>query len=111
MNHRPKLDLSLYLVIDPTVARTRSVEVVLEEAVTGGVTLVQLREKECSNKEFLNLAHRVARILRIHKISFIINDRVDIALKAGAQGVHLGQTDLHWSEARNILGPDAVIGV
>lgn len=91
--------------------RGRSPSAVLEEAIRGGVTLVQLREKSCSDEEFLALACAMKAILSAHRIPLIINDRVDIALAAGADGVHLGQSDMHWTEARRLLGEHAIIGL
>ncbi len=108
---RASLDVSLYLVLDPTMIRHRSVELILEEAVRGGITLVQVREKECGQEEFLSLAHKCASILSQFKIPLILNDRVDLVTEVGAQGVHLGQSDLPYQEARKILGAEAIIGL
>lgn len=104
-------DPSLYLVLDPGFTRRRPVEDILSEAIRGGVTLVQIREKNCSREEFLTLATKAAPILRAAGVPLIVNDRVDVALKVQADGVHLGQSDLHWTEARRVLGPQAIIGV
>jgi len=106
-----KFDPSLYLVLDPGFTRKRSVQDVLREAVEGGVTLVQIREKNCSQQEFLDLAIQVAPLLKAYGIPLIINDRLDVAVRVGAEGVHLGQSDIHWSEARRLLGPQAIIGL
>lgn len=108
---RPPPDLRLYLVMDPTLAPEGEVERLLLDAVRGGVTLVQVREKSCSNAEFIALAQKTARVLRPLGIPLIVNDRVDVALQVGAQGVHVGQSDLHWSEARRLLGEQAIVGV
>lgn len=105
------MDLRLYLVMDPSTAPEQEVERVIREAILGGVTLVQIREKNCSNEEFLRLAIKASLALRQLGVPLIINDRVDVALQVGAQGVHVGQSDLHWSEARRLLGPQAIIGV
>ena len=105
------LDLSLYLVTDPTVMRKRLPEDLLIQAIRGGVSVVQLREKDCSNEEFLILAKKMKAILREKNIPFLINDRVDIAIEVGADGVHVGQNDMHWSEARRQLGKNSIIGV
>ncbi|HEY8279835.1 MAG TPA: thiamine phosphate synthase [Bdellovibrionota bacterium] len=113
MNGSPRtlLDPRLYLVLDPTVMRGKPVEQILEDAVRGGVTVVQVREKHCSNSDFLGLARRAAAVLKRLSIPLILNDRVDAVLELEVQGVHLGQSDLHWSEARRKLGPEAIIGI
>lgn len=97
--------------MDPTVSGDEEVERVIRSAVNGGVTLVQIREKNCSSEEFLRLAYRASKILRHLGIPLIVNDRVDVALQVGAQGVHIGPSDLPWCEARRLLGPEAIIGV
>lgn len=108
---RASCDLRLYLVLDPIVVRGHSIEKLIEEAVAGGVTIVQVREKYCSNEDFLSLAWKASRVLRRLGIPLIINDRVDIAAEVGAQGVHVGQSDLPWQEARRLLGPKAIVGI
>ena len=79
-----RFDLSLYLVTDRSLALNRSLECVVKEAAEGGVTMVQLREKDCSSKEFLNLAIQLKRCLKSFAIPLIINDRLDIALACDA---------------------------
>ncbi|MDK9719142.1 MAG: thiamine phosphate synthase [Trichlorobacter sp.] len=103
--------LLLHLVTDRTLSRGRSLVEVVQEAVAGGVTCVQLREKNCSTREFLDEALLLKELLQPLGLPLIINDRVDIALSVGADGVHLGQTDLPISHARRLLGPDCLIGV
>lgn len=80
-------------------------------AVRGGVTVVQLREKEASTRELIALARRLKAIAAPAGVPLIINDRVDVALAAGADGVHLGQSDMDCRDARALLGPDALIGL
>ena len=106
-----KPDYSLYLCTDSTLMSCKTVEESVEKAVIGGCTVVQLREKNCSSREFYELALRVKKITDSYKIPLIINDRLDICLAADADGVHLGQQDLPCAEARRILGKDKIIGV
>ena len=98
--------LKLYLVTDSGLALGRSVESVVHEAVRGGVTVVQLREKEASSRDFYNTALRVKEILRGTGIPLIINDRLDILLAVDADGLHIP-----YEVARRILGPDKIIGL
>ena len=103
--------LKLYLVTDRDLSLGRSLEDVVSEAVKGGVTIVQLREKEASTGEFVALAHRLMSILKPLGIPLIINDRVDVALAVDADGVHIGQSDMAYADARRLLGPDKIIGL
>ena len=101
----------VYLVTDRPLCLGRSLKSVVTDAVRAGVSCVQLREKTVSTKEFLNLALALKQVLASADIPLIINDRVDIALAAKADGVHLGQTDMPYETARKLLGPKAVIGL
>lgn len=103
--------LRLYLVTDRTLSLGRELEEVVKEAVEGGVTMVQLREKDCPTGEFVALARRVKRALEGYDVPLIINDRVDVALAVGAEGVHIGQSDMSYQDARRLLGPDRIIGL
>lgn len=103
--------LKLYLVTDRELSQVRSLENVVSEAVKGGVTMVQLREKNASTGEFLDLAFRLKNILKPCGVPLIINDRVDIALAADADGLHIGQSDMPYEVARRLLGPDKIIGL
>ena len=105
------IDWGLYLVTDRRLAGPRPLEELVHAALRGGVTAVQLREKECSTREFVELARRVKDILAPAGVPLIINDRVDVALAAGADGVHLGQSDMEYRDARALLGPDAIVGL
>ena len=100
----------LYLITDarPTL---QPFEAFLEAAVAGGVGMVQLRDRELEDGDLLRAAIRGARACARLKIPFIVNDRADIAKASGADGVHLGQTDLPPAAARNILGPGAIVGL
>ncbi|MCC8197565.1 MAG: thiamine phosphate synthase [Tannerellaceae bacterium] len=108
--NRP-FDLSLYLVTDRELALGRPLEQVVEEAVKGGVTLVQLREKQASSKEFYELALLLKKCLAPYRVPLIINDRVDIALACDAEGLHIGQHDLPYPVARKLMGKDKIIGL
>lgn len=103
--------LKLYLVTDRSLSLGRSLEEVVSEAVAGGVTMVQLREKEASTREFIELAKRIKTLLTPLSIPLIINDRVDVALAVDADGVHIGQSDMPYNIARELLGPDKIIGL
>ncbi|MCC8095055.1 MAG: thiamine phosphate synthase [Tannerellaceae bacterium] len=104
-------DLSLYLVTDRELALGRPLEQVVEEAVKGGVTLVQLREKQASSKEFYELALLLKKCLAPYRVPLIINDRVDIALACDAEGLHIGQHDLPYPVARKLMGKHKIIGL
>jgi len=98
-------------VTDRSLARGRSLVDVVRDAVAGGVTCVQLREKDCSTRDFLHEALLLKDILKPVGVPLIINDRVDIALAAGADGVHLGQSDMPIRYARRLGPPEWIIGV
>jgi len=108
---RPKIDLSLYLVTDRDLMTTPTLEEAVEEAISGGVTLVQLREKKASSRDFYELAVRIKAVTDRHEIPLIVNDRADIALGAHAAGVHVGQSDIPAKVAREIIGDDKIVGV
>ena len=103
--------LKLYLVTDRDLSLGRSLEEVVTEAVEGGVTIVQLREKEASTGEFVALARKLMKVLKPLNIPLIINDRVDVALAVDADGVHIGQSDMSYADARRLLGPGKIIGL
>lgn len=105
------IDVSLYLVTDRRLSLNRPLEEVVEQAVRGGVTLVQLREKECSSREFYELALRLKSCLAPYHVPLIINDRIDIALAVDADGLHIGQQDLPYPIARRLLGKEKIIGL
>jgi len=108
---KPDVDYTLYLVTDNELMSTDTVEESVEKAIQGGVTLVQLREKTASAKDFYEVALRVRDICRRYSVPLIINDRVDIALAVDAEGVHVGQEDLPAEAVRNIIGPEKILGV
>ena len=103
-------DFTLYLVTDRRWLGERTLWDGVEEAIRGGATLVQLREKKISSKEYFELAQRVKEVTDRHGIPLIINDRIDIALAIDADGVHLGPEDLPVSIARKLLGNGKIIG-
>ena len=103
--------LKLYLVTDRDLSLGRSLEEVVSEAVSGGVTMVQLREKDAPTGEFIDLAGRLMNMLKPLGIPLIINDRVDVAMAVDADGVHIGQSDMPYEIARKLLGPDKIIGL
>lgn len=104
-------DLRLYAVTDRRALPAGvTLPQAVEAALDGGVTCLQLREKEASAGEILALARTLLPLCRARRVPLLINDRVDIALAAGADGVHLGQDDLPLPEARALLGPDRILG-
>lgn len=104
-------DLGLYLVTDRSLSLGRPIKEIIEQAVKGGVTMVQLREKECSSREFYNIAIELKQCLKPYNIPLIINDRLDIALACDAEGLHIGQSDIPYPIARKILGKNKIIGL
>ncbi|MDR0846767.1 MAG: thiamine phosphate synthase [Lactobacillales bacterium] len=105
------LDLSLYLVTDSYDYTNEEFLWYVEEAIKGGVTLVQLREKFKSGREIYDLARATCELCHRYNVPFLVDDRVDIALAVGADGVHVGQTDLPAAEVRKLIGPDKILGV
>ncbi len=105
------VDYSLYLVADADYAADRDLVPLVEAAVRGGVTVVQLRGKSLLHADFLALARRIVPVLKRHRVPLIINDMAEIALSCGAAGLHLGQDDLPLAVARKILADDMIIGV
>lgn len=103
--------LELYLVTDRSLSLGRSLTEIVAEAVQGGVTMVQLREKECNTQEFIELGQAIKTILRPAGIPLIINDRADIVQVIGADGLHIGQQDMSYADARHLLGSEAIIGL
>lgn len=108
---KPDIDYTLYLVTDEELMSTSTIEECVEKAVAGGCTLVQLREKIQSSRCFYETAKKVRAITARSGVPLIINDRADIALAVNADGVHIGQDDLPVGAAREIVGPDRIIGV
>ena len=105
------IDYSLYLVTDQRLSLGRGLIDVAMEAVAGGVNIVQIREKDCDTRDFFQLALAMKKALSKTGVPLIINDRVDVAIAAGAHGVHVGQTDLPCRVVREMMGPDKILGV
>ena len=106
-----KEKLKLYLVTDRGLSLGRPLEEIVSEAVAGGVTMVQLREKDAATGEFVELGRRLMSLLKPLGVPLIINDRVDVALAVDADGVHIGQSDMSYADARRLLGPEKIIGL
>lgn len=105
-----EMDTTLYFITDSTGYEKEEFLKRVEAALQGGVTLVQLREKERTTREYLELAQEVHVLTQKYGVPLIIDDRLDVALAAGVEGVHLGQSDLPVDKARKILGEDFIIG-
>lgn len=104
------LDTSLYFITDSTGLSEEEFLRRTEEALRGGVTLLQLREKDRTTREYLSLAEKVHELTRRYGVPLLIDDRLDVAMAMDAEGVHLGQSDLPIHMARRILGPDKIVG-
>jgi len=106
-----KVDLRVYALVDPERAAGRSLADLAGLLAAGGATLVQLRDKLRDTRPMIEDARAVAAALAPHNVPLLINDRVDVALAAGARGVHVGWDDMDPRDARRLLGPDAIIGL
>lgn len=104
------MDLRLYVITDEKIGLGRSHSILAEEALKGGATVIQLRDKEKSGKELYKIGLKIRALTRQYRALFIVNDRLDIALAVGADGVHLGTEDLPISVARKIAGKNFIIG-
>ena len=106
------LDWSLYLITDRRIAGERSVVDIVQAAVRGGATIVQLREKKATTHEMIELGRRLHAVTKKAGIPLIVNDRLDVALAVNAEGVHVGPPDdMPAGIARQLLGPDRILGV
>lgn len=106
-----KEQLNLYLVTDRHWLANRNLEDDVEKAILGGVTMVQLREKNIDNDSFIELAKKVKQVCNKYKVPFIINDNLEVALAIDSDGIHIGQDDLPASLVRQKIGPDKILGV
>lgn len=106
-----KVDYALYLVTDRDLMSTPTLKEAVEQAILGGCTVVQLREKTADSRAFYQEALRIKEVTDRYGVPLIINDRVDIALAVDAAGVHVGQSDLPADVVRRIVGPDKIVGV
>ncbi|HET6462042.1 MAG TPA: thiamine phosphate synthase [Syntrophales bacterium] len=101
----------LYLVTDRGLCGNRSLEDVAHQALVGGAVCIQLREKDASTRFFVDEARKMKALTERFHVPLIINDRIDVALASGADGIHIGQDDMPYAEARRLMGPDAIIGL
>ncbi|HLO25730.1 MAG TPA: thiamine phosphate synthase [Geobacteraceae bacterium] len=108
---KPAVDFNLYLVTDRNNTRGREISRVVEEALKGGVKAVQLREKDLTSRDLYAIAYELRKLTAHHDARLFINDRIDIALAVGADGVHLGTSSIPVHRARKILGDKRLIGV
>ena len=106
-----KKDLLVYAVTDRHWLNGRTLYEVVKESLDGGVTFLQLREKDLDDENFLKEAIELKELCKEYKVPFVINDNVDIAIKMDADGVHVGQSDMEAGDVRAKLGPDKIIGV
>ena len=105
------IDWDLYLITEEGLSVGRKSIDVVKEAAAAGVDVIQLREKNLSLREKFQLGKQIKKLCSRHNITFIVNDRIDLAQALDADGVHLGQSDLPLRSARRILGPDKIIGL
>lgn len=105
-----KFDTSLYFITDSSNYTEQEFFNRVEKALQGGVTLMQLREKEKSTREYIELAQKVHNITKKYNIPLIIDDRVDVALAINAEGVHVGQSDMPVNLARKLMGENKIVG-
>ena len=105
------IDYSLYLVTDQALLGGKQLAETVDRAIQGGVTVVQLREKNLSSLEFFQMARKIKAVTDKYGVPLIVNDRADIALAVDAAGLHVGQADLPVGAVRQLLGPDKIIGV
>lgn len=109
-----KLDKSsmlLYAVTDRSWLKNRTLSDAVEEALKAGVTFLQLREKDLDYDSFLQLAIEIKKITDKYKVPYVINDNVDVAITCGADGIHVGQSDMEAKDVRKMIGPDKILGV
>ena len=104
-------ELKLYLVTDSDILKGRDFYNCIEEALKGGVTMLQLREKNATGREFLEKAVKLRSLTKKYNVKFIINDRVDIAMLCDADGIHVGQSDIAADKVRRLIGKNKIIGV
>lgn len=106
-----KYDYTLYLVTDRRLMSTATLIEAVEQAILGGCTMIQLREKNISSLDFYRQSVEVKKITEQYHVPFIINDRIDIAIAVNADGVHIGQSDIPAAIARDLIGTDMLLGV
>ena len=106
-----KIDLRLNAIVDPERANGRELAELARLCAEGGATLIQLRDKHSETRAMVDKARAIKNVLTPLSVPFVVNDRLDVALAAGADGVHLGQDDMAVADARRLLGPGAIIGL
>ncbi len=106
-----KCDITLYGILDPSRSAGRALPELARAAVEGGVTILQYRDKQAGIRQMIDTGRAIKAAIAESDVPLLINDRVDVALATGADGVHLGQDDMPVEDARKILGPDAAIGL
>ena len=111
MDMNIKKQMLLYAVTDRSWLKGRTLYEQVKDALDGGVTFVQLREKELEEEPFFQEACQIRELCASYQVPFVINDNVDIAIRSGADGVHVGQSDMEAGHVRAMLGPDKIIGV
>lgn len=105
-----KFDSSMYFITDSSNYSEEEFLIRVEQALKGGVTLLQLREKDKTTREYIELAKKVHELTKKYDVPLIIDDRVDVALAINAEGVHVGQSDMPVSMARKLMGDDKIVG-
>ena len=105
-----KFDSSMYFITDSTNYSEEEFLYRVEQALMGGITLLQLREKDKTTREYMDLAEKVHTLTKKYNVPLIIDDRVDVALAIDAEGVHVGQSDMPVSIARKLMGDDKIVG-
>ena len=106
-----RIDLRLNAIVDPERAGGHQLADLARACARGGATLVQLRDKRSATRAMIEQARAIKKALADFGVPFVVNDRVDVAMAAGADGVHLGQEDMAVEDARQLLGPDAIVGL
>lgn len=110
--HKPlPVDLRLYAILDPERARERPLPELAAAAIAGGATLLQYRDKHADTRKYIDTTRAILAAISGKGVPLLINDRVDVAMAAGADGVHVGQDDMPPADARRLLGPRAIIGL
>lgn len=108
MNH---CDISLYAILDPARTQGRDLAQMAQSAAKGGITLLQYRDKNSDTREMIDNARLIKSALAPYNIPLLINDRIDVALASNADGVHVGQSDMHPEDVRKLLGEKAIVGL
>lgn len=108
---RRPVDISIYVVLDPSASVGRPLVEIARAAVTGGATILQYRDKHAATGTMVATTRALMAALAGRGVPLVVNDRVDVALAAAADGVHVGQDDMSAADARRLLGPDAIIGL